>query len=106
MSKPSEPVRGPAKLEYRNQIARTRQIPAQEREIQMLHCAGVSTASAELLLSRMRAKVDDLYRDREARRRSFGKRPSSAPPSRRCKVGSDFSSERPSAKFFPVSFLF
>lgn len=42
------------------------QIRAQEREIRMLQRAGLSTASAELLLSRMRAKVDDLCRDREA----------------------------------------
>jgi hypothetical protein len=33
------------------------QIPAQEREIRMLQRAGVPTASAELLLSRMRAKL-------------------------------------------------
>jgi hypothetical protein len=46
-----------------------RQLFAQEREIRMLHRAGVSTASAELLLSRMRAKVDDLCRERERLRR-------------------------------------
>jgi hypothetical protein len=47
------------------------QIRAQEREIRMLQRAGVSTASAELLLSRMRAKVDDLCRESEALRREF-----------------------------------
>jgi hypothetical protein len=53
----------------RNEITRLRgQIRAQEREIRMLQRAGVSTASAELLLTRMRAKVDDLCREREAPR--------------------------------------
>ena len=50
----------------RNEIARVRRaICAQEREIALLHRAGISTASAELLLARMRAKVDDLCRERE-----------------------------------------
>jgi len=40
-----------------------RAIRAQEREIRMSQRAGVSTASAELLLARMRAKVDDLCRE-------------------------------------------
>ncbi|WP_063994357.1 hypothetical protein [Bradyrhizobium sp.] len=54
----------------RNEIARMRgQIRAQEREIQMLQRAGVATASAELVLSRMRAKIDDLCRERDALRR-------------------------------------
>ena len=45
----------------RNEIARMRgQIRAQEREIWMPQRAGAATASAELLLVRMRAKVDDL----------------------------------------------
>jgi hypothetical protein len=58
------------KLDWvRNEIARLRrQISAQEREVGMLRRAGVSTASAELLLSRMRAKLDDLCREREALR--------------------------------------
>ena len=47
-----------------------RQLLAQEREIRMLVRAGASTASAELLLSRMRAKVDHLCREREAPRKS------------------------------------
>lgn len=55
----------------RNEIARMRgQIRAQEREIQMLQRSGVATASAELLLSRMRTKVDDLSRERDALRKS------------------------------------
>lgn len=61
-----------AKLDWvRNEITRTRgQLRAQEREIRMLQRAGVSTASAELLLSRMRAKVDDLCRERDALRKA------------------------------------
>ena len=43
-----------------------RQIRAQEREICMLERAGIATASAELLLGRMRANVDDLCRERDA----------------------------------------
>ncbi|MDA9396258.1 hypothetical protein WN73_37725 [Bradyrhizobium sp. CCBAU 45394] len=56
------------KLDWvRNEIARMRgQVRAQEREILMLQRAGVATASAELLLTRMRAKVDDLCRERDA----------------------------------------
>jgi hypothetical protein len=51
----------------RNEIARMRgHLRAQEREIQTLQRAGVATASAELLLLRMRAKVDDLCRERDA----------------------------------------
>ena len=58
------------KLDWiRNEITRTRgQIRAQEREIRMLQRAGVATASAELLLTRMRAKVDGLCRERDALR--------------------------------------
>jgi hypothetical protein len=48
-------------LDHRNEIARLRgQIRAQQREIDMLRNAGISTASAELLLMGMIAKVDDL----------------------------------------------
>lgn len=36
----------------------------------MLQRAGVPTAAAELLLSRMRAKVDNLCEEREALRKS------------------------------------
>lgn len=45
------------------------QIRAQEREIRMLQRARAATASAELLLTRMRARVDDLCREREALRK-------------------------------------
>jgi hypothetical protein len=51
----------------RSEITRMRgQVRAQEREIRMLQRAGVATASAELLLTCMRAKVDDLCRERDA----------------------------------------
>jgi hypothetical protein len=43
----------------RNEIARI-----QHNEIEMLGRAGISTASAGLLLARMRAKVDDLFNRR------------------------------------------
>jgi hypothetical protein len=68
----------------RNEIARMRgQIRAREREIHMLQWAGVATVSAELLLSRMRAKVDDLCpeRTRSGRLRA-GKLPSRSISSR------------------------
>lgn len=55
----------------RNEINRMRgQIRAQEREIRMLQRAGVATASAELLLCRMRAKVDGLCRERDMLRKA------------------------------------
>ena len=55
----------------RNEIARMRgQIRAHEREIQMLQRAGVAIASAESLLTRMRAKVDDLCRERDTLRKA------------------------------------
>jgi hypothetical protein len=49
-------------LDYvRNEIARMRvQKRRHENEIEMLKRAGISTALAESLLVRMRAKVDDL----------------------------------------------
>jgi hypothetical protein len=49
-------------LDYvRNEIARMRvQKRRHENEIEMLKRAGISMASTELLLARMRAKVDDL----------------------------------------------
>lgn len=55
------------KLDWvRNEIARMRgQIRAREREIEMLRRAGIATAAAELLLVRMRAKVDDLCNERD-----------------------------------------
>ena len=55
----------------RNEISRMRgQIRAQEREIRMLQRAGVTTAAAELLLARMRTKVDDLCRERDTLRKA------------------------------------
>ena len=49
-----------------NEIARMRgHIRAQEREIDMLNRAEMPTASGEPLLARMRAKVDDLCRERD-----------------------------------------
>ncbi|UQR62969.1 hypothetical protein LRP30_40590 [Bradyrhizobium sp. C-145] len=44
------------------------QMRAQERELRMLQRAGILTASAEMLLSGMRAKVDDPCWEREALR--------------------------------------
>jgi hypothetical protein len=38
----------------------------------MLRRAGIATAAAELLLARMRAKIDDLCREREALRKAAG----------------------------------
>jgi hypothetical protein len=53
----------------RNEMTRVRgHIRAQEREIRMLQRAGISTASAELLLARMRAKIHDLSRERDTLR--------------------------------------
>jgi hypothetical protein len=55
----------------RSEIVRMReQLRAPEREIRMLQRAGVPTGSAELLLVRMRAKVDDLCRQRDALRKA------------------------------------
>lgn len=55
----------------RNEIAQMRgHIRAQEREIRMLQRAGLAAASAELLLSRMRAKIDDLCLERDALQRA------------------------------------
>jgi hypothetical protein len=53
------------------------QIRAQE--VRMLQRAGASTASAELLLARMRAKVDDLCRERETLRKSVTSNGAAAP---------------------------
>ena len=43
-----------------------RDIRAQECEIRMLQRAGIPPASAELLLTRMRTRLEDLCREREA----------------------------------------
>jgi hypothetical protein len=60
----------PAKLDWvRSEITRVRgDIRAQESEIRMLQRAGISTASAELLLARMRSKIDDLFCECDALR--------------------------------------
>ncbi|RXG86228.1 hypothetical protein [Bradyrhizobium vignae] len=54
-------------LEYiRSEIERMRvQIGRQRKEILQLQRAGIGTASAEALLSRMQAKVDDLCAQRD-----------------------------------------
>lgn len=54
-------------LEYlRSEIERMRvQIGRQRREILQLQRAGIGTASAESLLGRMQAKVDDLCQQRD-----------------------------------------
>jgi hypothetical protein len=41
------------------------QVGRQRKEILQLQRAGISTASAELLLGRMHAKIDDLCAERE-----------------------------------------
>ncbi|OSJ18219.1 hypothetical protein BST63_06165 [Bradyrhizobium canariense] len=66
------------KLDWlRGEITRMRgQLRAQEREILMLQRAGIATASAELLLARMRAKVDDLCRERDALRKGASRQSS------------------------------
>jgi hypothetical protein len=45
------------------------QVGRQRKEILQLHRAGISTASAELLLGRMHAKIDDLCAERERLKR-------------------------------------
>lgn len=54
-------------LEFvRSEIERMRaQIGRQRKEILMLQRAGIGTASAEALLGRMQAKVDDLCAQRD-----------------------------------------
>jgi hypothetical protein len=54
-------------IEYvRSEIEHMRiQVGRQRREILQLQRAGLSTASAELLLGRMHAKMDDLCAERE-----------------------------------------
>ena len=48
------------------------QVGRQRREILQLQRAGISTASAELLLGRMRAKIDDLCVERERLKKEQG----------------------------------
>ncbi|TFW57987.1 hypothetical protein CT676_26585 [Bradyrhizobium sp. MOS001] len=55
----------------RSEIERMRvQIGRQRKEILQLRRAGVATASAEALLSRMQAKVDDLCAQRDEKKKS------------------------------------
>jgi hypothetical protein len=48
------------------------QVGRQRREILQLQRAGISTASAELLLGRMHAKIDDLCAERERLKKEEG----------------------------------
>jgi hypothetical protein len=48
------------------------QVGRQRREILQLQRAGISTASAELLLGRMHAKIDDLCAERERLKKEQG----------------------------------
>lgn len=59
-------------LEYvRSEIERMRgQIGRQRKEILQLQRAGIGTASAEALLSRMQAKVDQLCNQRDEMRKA------------------------------------
>ncbi|PWE75943.1 hypothetical protein XF30_03395 [Bradyrhizobium sp. SUTN9-2] len=55
----------------RSEIERMRaQVARQRKEILQLQRAGIATASAEALLARMLAKIDDLCTLRDALRRS------------------------------------
>ena len=57
----------------RSEIERMRvQVGRQRREILQLQRAGISTASAELLLGRMHAKIDDLCAERERLKKEQG----------------------------------
>jgi len=47
------------------------QVQRQRKEIQQLQRAGISTASAELLLGRMHAKIDSLCAERERRKKQM-----------------------------------
>jgi len=64
-------------LEYlRSEIERMRvQIGRQRKEILQLQRAGIGTASAEALLSRMQAKVDDLVTQRDAMKQAEPSKP-------------------------------
>ena len=48
------------------------QVGRQRREILQLQRAGIPTASAELLLGRMHAKIDDLCAERERLKKDHG----------------------------------
>ena len=58
--------------EVRSEIERMRvQVGRQRKEILQLQRAGISTASAELLLGRMRAKIDVLCGERDRLKREL-----------------------------------
>lgn len=60
----------------RSEIDRMRvQIGRQRKEILQLQRAGIGTASAESLLSRMQAKVDDLVTQRDAMKQADPPKP-------------------------------
>jgi hypothetical protein len=61
-------------LEYvRREIEHMRvQVGRQRKEILQLQRAGISTASAELLLGRMHAKIDNLCAERERLKKEEG----------------------------------
>jgi hypothetical protein len=48
------------------------QVGRQRKEILQLQRAGISTASAELLLARMHAKIDDLCAERDRLKKKEG----------------------------------
>ena len=48
------------------------QVGRQRKEILLLQRAGISTASAELLLGRMHARIDDLCAERERLKKEQG----------------------------------
>ena len=48
------------------------QVGRQRKEILLRQRAGISTASAELLLGRMHAKIDDLCAERERLKKELG----------------------------------
>jgi hypothetical protein len=48
------------------------QVGRQRKEILQLQRAGISTASAELLLGRMHAKIDDLCAERDRLKKEEG----------------------------------
>jgi hypothetical protein len=57
----------------RSEIERMRvQVGRQRKEILQLQRAGISTASAELLLGRMHAKIDNLCAERERLKKEQG----------------------------------
>ena len=72
----SAPFRGKERLgldHVRSEIEHMRvQVGRQRKEILQLQRAGIRTASAELLLQRMLAKIDDLCAERERLKKEQG----------------------------------